>query len=137
MKITAHSHPSYRYLTFLRSVWSGLSSFLKEAPKDVVNPYLVPEVELEDLVVDPLNVKAGFVLTDPDDPRYQQAHQHRIRFGNVTHLAAVALRHIQGGEDHLDAVVAVVKAIDTYFLDYGMSRGDFTTLQKNFAQSRE
>jgi proteasome activator subunit 4 len=37
----------------------------------------------------------------------------------------------------LDAVVAVVKAIDTYFLDYGMSRGDFITLQKNFAQSRE
>lgn len=102
-----------------------------------MHPCLVPEVELEGLVVDHLDVKAGFVLTDPDDPRYKQAFQHRIRFGNVVHLAAIALRQIQGGEDQLDAVVAVVKAIDTYFLDYGMSRGDFTTLQKNFAQSRE
>jgi proteasome activator subunit 4 len=122
---------------FLRSVWSGLPSFLKEAPKDVVHPCLALEVELEGLIVDHLDVKAGFVLTDPDDPCYQQAFQHRIRFGNAVHLAAVALRQIQGGEDHIDAVVAVVKAIDTYFLDYGMSRGDFATLQKNFVQSRE
>ncbi|KAG1755009.1 uncharacterized protein EDB91DRAFT_1096702 [Suillus paluster] len=126
-----------RYLLFVRSVWSGLPSFLKEGPKDVVHPCFDPEVELEGLLVDHLDVKAGFVLTDPNDPRYQQAFKHRIRFGNVAHLAAVALRQIHGGEDHLDAVVAVVKAIDTYFLDYGMSRQDFITLQKNFAQSRE
>ena len=97
----------------------------------------MPEVEPEGLLVNHLDVKAGFVLTDPDDPRYEQAFQHRLRFGNVVHLAATSLRQIHGGEDHLDAVVAVVKAIDTYFLDYGMSRGDFTTLQKNFVQSRE
>ncbi|KAG2149717.1 armadillo-type protein [Suillus cothurnatus] len=109
----------------------------EEGPKDIVHPCLDPETELEGLLVDHLDVKAGFILTDLNDPRYQQALQHRIRFGNVAHLAAVALRRIQGGEDHLDAVVAVVKAIDTYFLDYGMSRGDFITLQKNFAQSRE
>ncbi|KAG1757297.1 hypothetical protein EDB19DRAFT_1924203 [Suillus lakei] len=126
-----------RYLLFVRSVWSGLPSFLKEGPKDIVHPCLDPGVELEELLVNHIDVKAGFVLTDPNDPRYQQALQHRIRFGNVAHLAAVALRQIQGGEDHLDAVVAVVKAIDTYFLDYGMSRADFITLQKNFAQSRE
>ncbi|KAG2062138.1 hypothetical protein BDR06DRAFT_978583 [Suillus hirtellus] len=126
-----------RYLLFVRSIWSGLPSFLKEGPKDVVHPCLDPEIELEELIVDHIDVKAGFILTDLNDPCYQQALQHRIRFGNVTHLAAVALRQIQGGEDHLDAVVAVVKAIDTYFLDYGMSRADFITLQKNFAQSRE
>lgn len=126
-----------RYLLFVRSVWSGLPSFLKEGPKDVVHPCINPDTELEGLIVDHIDVEAGFILTDPRDPRYQQALQHRVRFGNVVHLAAVALRQIQGGEDHLDAVVAVVKAIDTYFLDYGMSRQDFITLQKNFAQSRE
>jgi proteasome activator subunit 4 len=102
-----------------------------------VHPCINPDTELEGLIVDHIDVEAGFILTDPRDPRYQQALQHRVRFGNVVHLAAVALRQIQGGEDHLDAVVAVVKAIDTYFLDYGMSRQDFITLQKNFAQSRE
>ncbi|KAG2071140.1 hypothetical protein BDR04DRAFT_946467, partial [Suillus decipiens] len=88
------------YLLFMRSVWSSLPSFLKEGPK------------LEGLIVDYIDVKAGFILTDPCNPCYQQTLQHCICFGNVMHLAMVALCQIKGGEDHLDAVVTIVKAID-------------------------
>ncbi|KIJ68675.1 hypothetical protein HYDPIDRAFT_106916 [Hydnomerulius pinastri MD-312] len=126
-----------RYLVFSKAVWNGMPTIYKEAPKEVVNTCADPEVDIEGLLVDQFDVKAGVVLTDPQDPRYQQVVKLRTRFGNLVHLAATKLRQNQDVEDHIDAVIAVVRAIDTFFLDYGMSRGDFTTLQKNFAQSRE
>ncbi|KAF9243864.1 hypothetical protein BU15DRAFT_71975 [Melanogaster broomeanus] len=122
-----------RYLTFSKAVWNGMPTIYKEAPKEVVNTCADPDVDVEGLLVEKLDVKAGLVLTDPQDPRYQRVVKLRTRFGNVIHLAAMTLRQSQGEEDHIDAVITVVRAIDTFFLDYGVSRGDFTTLQKNFA----
>ncbi|KAN0100847.1 hypothetical protein V8E55_000831, partial [Tylopilus felleus] len=126
-----------RYLVFSKAIWSGMPTIYKEASKQVTNSCLDPDVDVEELVVNKLDVQAGIVLTDPQDSRYQRVVELRTRFGNLIHLAAKKLRQDQEGEDHIDAVIAVVKALDTYFLDYGMSRGDFTTLQKNFTQSRE
>ncbi|KAF8559342.1 hypothetical protein OG21DRAFT_1402974 [Imleria badia] len=126
-----------RYLAFSKAVLNGLSTFYKEAPKEVVNSCADPNVDVEGLLVDQLDVQAGIVLTDPKDPRYQRVMELRARFGNLIHTAAMKLRQDQEEEDHIDAVIALVKALDTFFLDYGMSRGDFTTLQKNFSQSRE
>jgi proteasome activator subunit 4 len=125
------------YLAFSKAVWNGMPTVYKEAPKEVINTCADPEVDVEGLLVEQFDVKAGIALTDPQDPRYQQLVRLRTRFGNLVHLAAAKLRQSQGEEDHIDAVIAVVKAIDTFFLDYGMSRGDFATLQKNFVQSRE
>lgn len=125
------------YLVFSKAIWSGMPTIYKEASKQVTNSCLDPDVDVEELVVNKLDVQAGIVLTDPQDSRYQRVVELRTRFGNLIHLAAKKLRQDQEGEDHIDAVIAVVKALDTYFLDYGMSRGDFTTLQKNFTQSRE
>ncbi|KAG9314593.1 hypothetical protein JVU11DRAFT_5396 [Chiua virens] len=126
-----------RYLAFSKAVWSGMPTIYKEALKEVSHPCLDPDVDVEGLIAAQLDIKAGVVLTDPQDPRYQRVVELRTRFGNLIHLAATKLRRDQDEEDHIDAVIAVVKALDTYFLDYGMSRGDFTTLQKNFSQSRE
>ncbi|KIK95621.1 hypothetical protein PAXRUDRAFT_826811 [Paxillus rubicundulus Ve08.2h10] len=126
-----------RYLAFSKAVWNGMPTIYKEAPKEVVNACADPEVDVEGLLVEQFDVKAGIALTDPQDPRYQQVVRLRTRFGSLVHLAATKLRQSQGQEDHIDAVIAVAKAIDTFFLDYGMSRGDFATLQKNFVQSRE
>lgn len=125
------------YLAFSKAVWNGMPTIYKEAPKDVVNSCSDPEVDVEGLIVDQLDVQAGIVLTDPQDPRYQRVVKLRTRFGNLIHLAAKKLRQDQDEEDHIDAVIGVIRALDTFFLDYGMSRGDFTTLQKNFSQSRE
>lgn len=126
-----------RFMAFSKAVWNGMPTIYKEAPKEIANSCFDLDVDVEGLIVDQLNVQAGIVLTDPQDPRYQRVVNLRTRFGNLIHLAAMKLRQDQDEEDHIDAVIAVVKALDTFFLDYGMSRGDFTTLQKNFSQSRE
>lgn len=124
-------------MAFSKAVWNGMPTIYKEAPKEVANPCSDPDVDVEGLIVNQLDVQAGMVLTDPRDRRYRRVVELRTRFGNLIHLAAAKLRQDQDEEDHIDAVIVVVKALDTFFLDYGMSRGDFITLQKNFSQSRE
>ena len=93
--------------------------------------------EVERLVVQSIDVEAGFALTDPSDRRHQVAYSQRLRLGQVLHSAALALKQEHEGEDHIDAVMSVVKGIDTYLLDYALSRGDFDNLQKSYATARE
>ncbi|EMD41612.1 hypothetical protein CERSUDRAFT_110183 [Gelatoporia subvermispora B] len=126
-----------RYLHAVRSIWSGLPTFIQERSKDVVNPCINEEIEFPELLVSPLEVQAGFALTDPSDPRYQQAMAHRTRFGTVTHRAAQALSQQHEGEDHIDAVIGVSKAIDVYLLEYGMTRGSFDSMRRSYTQSRD
>ncbi|TFY56124.1 hypothetical protein EVJ58_g7830 [Rhodofomes roseus] len=126
-----------RYLCALRSMWSGLSTLFQEGPKVVANPCLNTECELPELLVTPLDVKCGFALADPQDPRYQTAMASRTRFGEVLHSASAALRQLKGGEDHLDALVGLSKSIDVYLLDYAMTRSTFDSLRKAYIQSRD
>lgn len=126
-----------RYLHAVRSVWSGLSNLFQEGPKEVVNPCLDQETEVPELLLTHLDVKACFVLTDPHDPRYQRAVAHRLRYGRVIHQAALALQKPNGGEDHIDALISLSKAIDVYLLEYAMTRSNFDTLRKSYAQARD
>ncbi|KAI0067754.1 hypothetical protein BV25DRAFT_1834775 [Artomyces pyxidatus] len=125
-----------RRLHVVKSAWAGLTTLLKESPKQVVQSGLNPNTEVERLVVTSIHVLAGFALVDPLDPRYSKAAVHRRRFGDVLHLAALALGQDHQGEDHIDAVLLVAKGIDVYLLDYAISRGDFDSLQKNYSQAR-
>lgn len=109
----------------------------KEQRKVTANPCLNEDVEIADLIVSFLDVKAGFTLTDPKDPRYQKVVALRSRFGDVCQRAASALRQNTGGEDHIDAVIGVTRAIDTFMLGYGLGRNDYDSLQKNYTQARE
>lgn len=84
-----------------------------------------------------LSVHAGFVLQDPSDPRFIAASAHKARFGDVCYLAASTLRQKTEAEDHIDAVLNVIKAIDTFLLDYGMSKEGFDSMQKTYVQARE
>lgn len=110
---------------------------LQEAPKEVKNPCFYTETEVEGLLVTPLAVKAGFALDDPSDPRYQKVLAHRTRFGNVIHRATIALSQRAEGEDHIDAVISVSKAIDVYLLEYAITRSTFDSLQKSYTVARE
>ncbi|KAG6866845.1 hypothetical protein C0991_008781 [Blastosporella zonata] len=121
---------------FCRAIWGGLSTLFKEQPK-VVALSCLNDTELEEMIVAPLDVKAGFTLTNPNDPRYQKAATYRLRYGDVCQRAASALRQKSGGEDHIDAVIGVTRAIDTFMLGYGLTRNDFDSLQKNYDQARE
>lgn len=93
--------------------------------------------EVERLVVQTIDVEACFALNDPSDQRHQFAYSQRLRLGRVLHGAALALKQGHEGEDHIDAVMSVVKGIDSYLLDYALSRGDFDNLQRGYATARE
>jgi len=127
----------YRYLHIARSAWQGLPTLCKEPPKSVAEPGLNMNSEVERLVVKTIDVQAGFALTDPAEWRHQMAYSQRLRLGRVLHGAALALKQKHEGEDHIDAVMSVVKGIDTYLLDYALSRGDFDNLQKSYVTARE
>lgn len=118
-------------------MWGGLSTFVQDLPKEVANPCFNQETECADLLVSCLPMNAGFVLSDPSDVRYVRAAAHRLRFGEVCRNAASALRQKTEGEDHIDAVLNVVKAMDSYLLDYGMGKESFESVQKSYVQARE
>ena len=126
-----------RYLHIARSAWQGLPTLYKEPPKNVVETGLNSDSEVERLVVQTIDVRAGFTLTDPTDWRYQMAHSQRQRLGRIAHNAASALKQGYEGEDHIDAVLSVVKAVDAYLLDYALGRGDFDNLQRSYGAARE
>jgi len=120
-----------------RAIWGALPTFIKEQPKKVVNPCINTDHELPELLVAHLDVKAGFTLTDPNDPRFKKVVAQREQFGRTVLRAAAAFRKTTNAEDHIDAVIGVTRAIDTYLLIYGLNRSDFDSLQKNYAQARE
>ncbi|KAF8898414.1 hypothetical protein BD779DRAFT_1607229 [Infundibulicybe gibba] len=126
-----------RYLHACRSIWSSLPTFCQEHEKVVPNPCSNTDFESPELLVSHLDVKAGFTLTNVEDPRYQHAIAYRHRFGDVILRAASALRQNTTGEDHIDAVIGVARAIDVYLLDYAMSRSGFDAIQKNYTQARD
>lgn len=103
----------------------------------MVNPCLNEDLEVSGLLVEPLDVRAGFTLDDPQDRRYQKVIAYRTRFGTVVHRAANALQQPNEGEDHIDAVIGISKAIDVYLLEYAMTRGNFDSLRKAYTQQRE
>ena len=89
--------------------------------------------------VEPIN--SGFVITDPEDPRYQYLLGVKHRFGRFLHSASVSLRQ-QGEENTVDAVQMLVclfhpalsptctqhvqvKSVRTYMLEYGDSRDKY------------
>ncbi len=102
-----------------------------------MNPCLNEDIEVPELLVTPLDVKAGFVLTDPSSPQYQLAIAHRTRFGTIVHRASNVLRQESEVEDHIDAVIGVSRAIDVYLLEYAMTRSNFESLTKAYRQARE
>lgn len=109
----------------------------REGPKEVKTPCLDEDTEFEEMLVKRIRVAAGFALEDPNDPRYRKVIAHRERFGQTIHRAALALRQAREGEDHIDAVIGVSKAIDVYLLEYAMTRGTFDSMQKTWMQTRE
>ncbi|KAH8835430.1 hypothetical protein DL96DRAFT_1675460 [Flagelloscypha sp. PMI_526] len=125
-----------RFLNAVKSFWSGLPTFLLEQEKAVDNPCINEEYEFADMIVEPLRVSAGFALR-PQDSRYTKFASARQSFLELLARAAASFRDNVGGEDHTDAVVAVTRAIDVALLEYGMTRGSYDALRKNFKQARD
>ncbi|KAF5337321.1 hypothetical protein D9611_003207 [Ephemerocybe angulata] len=126
-----------RYLHAARSVWLGLSSFIKLPPVEVVNPLIIDKFEMPEMMISSLDLECGFPLSDPSDARWQKTMAYRERYGNIVLRAASLLRQNAGGEDHADALMTVTRSLDTHLLNYCQARGDFDSLQKTFRTSRD
>jgi len=128
----------HRYMRALRSIWGGLACLLRERPK-VPDSTFSYEFEVDGLLLSNISIKSGFVLDDPEDPRYKIAEAHRARFGEVVHRATktIAMRNTVEGEDHVDAIISIAKAAEVFLLEYGTSRGQYSTQRKVYIQLRE
>ena len=110
---------------------------MKEVDKNVPNPAIEEAYEVADLVLAPLDVQTGFALADPEDPRYKAASEYRTRYGEVIIEAATILGEGSEGEDHIDAILTVTRAIDCYLLDYASTLGSYEGVQKDYKEYRE
>jgi hypothetical protein len=128
----------HRYMRAIRSIWSGLACLMREQPK-VPDSTFSYEFEVDGLLLSNISVKSGFALDGPEDPRYKIAEAHRVRFGEAVHRATktVAMRNTVEGEDHVDAIISIAKAAEVFLLEYGISRGQYSTQRKVYIQSRE
>mgnify|MGYP007051637108 CR=1 FL=1 len=119
-------------------MWLGCATLIKLPKPEVVNPCVSEEYELGDLSApaQPLDMIAGFALTDPEDPRYQKVLAYRSRFADVVLRAASLLRQGAGGEDHIDALITVTRCMDCYLLNYGASHSDYETWGKLYRLGR-
>lgn len=131
-------HLYHRYMRAIRSMWGGLACLMRERQK-VPDSTFSYEFEVDGLLLSNISAKSGFVLDDPEDLRYKNAEAHRVRFGEVVHRATetIALRNTVEGEDHVDAIISTAKAAEVFLLEYGTSRGQYSTQRKVYIQSRE
>lgn len=128
----------------VRSAWAGLPAIIQKDNSSELSASVDAVVKdgeefglLAELLPSNFNINAGFVLTDPQDPRYQAITKQRAHFGRVIHTAAVTLRGTVGGEDHIDCVISVTKAIEIYLLEYGVHKSNFLALVKNLLLAQE
>ncbi|ELU44509.1 pyruvate decarboxylase [Rhizoctonia solani AG-1 IA] len=94
------------------------------------------DVETEELIPQAMAIKSGFVLQDPADDRYQRVLAHRARFGQLLHHAAAALKSTDT-EDHIDLVMSVLRGIDTFLLDYGVTRDTYAGVAKQYEVAKQ
>jgi proteasome activator subunit 4 len=127
-------------LHVVRSAWGGLSTSILLPSDDAINdPYLDPTTELAILTASSVRMNAGFCVDSPEDPRYSRIIQHRDQFGSFLHRASLSLRSNsnESGEEHIDAMLAVIRAIDTFLLDYAMSRTAYASSKKLYEVTRD
>ncbi|KAG8722752.1 hypothetical protein FRC08_010362 [Ceratobasidium sp. 394] len=125
-----------RHLHVIRSAWSGLATIILIDKSHTPNPLMDEEVETEELIPQAMTIQSGFALQDSLDKRYQRVLSHRARFGELLHRAAVALKTTDT-EDHIDLVMSVLRGIDTYLLDYGVTRDTYAGVKKQYEVSKQ
>ncbi|KAG8737973.1 hypothetical protein FRC10_007440 [Ceratobasidium sp. 414] len=130
------AHLICRHLHVIRSAWSGLATVILIDKSHTSNPLVDEEIETEELIPQAMTIQSGFALQDSSDKRYQQVLSHRARFGELLHRAAVALKTTDT-EDHIDLVMSVLRGIDTYLLDYGVTRDTYAGVKKQYDVSKQ
>lgn len=100
------------------------------------NPLLDEDIETEELIPQTMPILSGFPLQDTADKRYQQVLNYRTQFGALLHRAGTALKSADT-EDHIDLVMSVLRGVDTYLLDYGVTRDTLNGVKKQYDVSKQ
>nr|XP_019009928.1 proteasome activator subunit 4 [Kwoniella pini CBS 10737]OCF48709.1 proteasome activator subunit 4 [Kwoniella pini CBS 10737] len=77
--------------------------------------------------------KSGLILTNADDPRYQQVAAFRNRVGETLHKAATAMRTAGQSDNSVETVKFLVTTIGTYLTAYGIRSKQFQNNQIAYA----
>ncbi|CAE6462385.1 unnamed protein product [Rhizoctonia solani] len=125
-----------RHLHVIRSAWSGLAMIIWLDKSRAASSLLDEDVETEELIPQAMPIKSGFALHDPQDNRYQRVLLHRTRFGQLLHRAATALKSTDT-EDHIDLVMSVLRGVDTFLLDYGVTRDTYAGVAKQYEVAKQ
>ncbi|KAG8953342.1 hypothetical protein FRC04_002752 [Tulasnella sp. 424] len=129
-----------RMMYLVRSAWSGASCLLIEGEK-TGGDMCIDENYIAGITPSFKRPKAAFALTDPADPRYQTVKALKERFGNVLHQSFLALTQEaevkSEAADAVDASIQLVRALDIYLLDYGVSRDTIVALKRQFTMARD
>lgn len=75
--------------------------------------------------------KAGFVLSDPKDSRYQRVKEFRKRAGDMLHRASAMMR-TAGDDNSVDSVKLLVATIGSYLVSYGMRAKKYQSASSAF-----
>jgi proteasome activator subunit 4 len=100
------------------------------------NSLLDETIETEELIPQAMPLKSGFTLQDTTDGRYQRVFAHRTQFGELLHRGAAALKSTDT-EDHIDLVMSVLRGVDTYLLDYGVTRDTYAGVAKQYDVAKQ
>lgn len=129
----------YRFLIVVRSAWAGLSTFILLPSEEFNDGYLDPKTEIPSLTAGSIRMTAGFCVSSPKDPRYARVIKHRDHFGSFLHRASAAMHNegVAAGDEQIDAVLAIIRSIDTFLLEYSLTRNDYATSKKTYEITRD
>ncbi|KAG8935851.1 hypothetical protein FRC00_010222 [Tulasnella sp. 408] len=129
-----------RMMYLVRSAWSGASCLLIEGEK-TGGDLCIDENYIAGITPSFKRPRAAFALPDPADPRYQTVKALKDRFGNLLHRSFLALTQEAEAKseaaDAVDASIQLVRALDIYLLDYGVSRDTIVALKRQFTMARD
>ncbi|KAE8252683.1 hypothetical protein A4X06_0g2008 [Tilletia controversa] len=121
-----------RYVTHVRAAFEAIPGLiqLEENGGGASVTDLAPEAA--DFVVIPPRFRSGFILTDPQDPRYQQVLAFRDRFGDLM-LKAAKTSQGSAAEDQIDCVKQIIRSLESCLSSYAYNSTSFKSQTQHLA----
>ncbi len=128
-------------LYVVRSSFAGSVNFAVEPSKTDGAPCIDPRDSVAALTPTSLRPTAPFALPNPMEDRNRAFNGLRQRFGRLLHTIFLALHPQNPAEpgviDLVDASIQLARALDVYFLEYGISRDSLVSRQRHFTITRD
>ncbi|KAE8254523.1 hypothetical protein A4X06_0g862 [Tilletia controversa] len=121
-----------RYVTHVRAASEAIPGLiqLEENGGGASVTDLAPEAA--DFVVIPPRFRSGFILTDPQDPHYQQVLAFRDRFGDLM-LKAAKTSQGSAAEDQIDCVKQIIRSLKSCLSSYAYNSTSFKSQTQHLA----